>query len=453
MKPAPAPVFHVGQRVLKSAVSVGLCFTVYVLRGFTGIPFYSALAALQCMQPYRSSTRKMAAQRLTGTALGALFGLMLLVLQKQLLVQFSCAYLLYCLAVMMGVTAVLCTAVALHRKNAAYFSCVVFLSITMAHIGDSNPYLFVLNRVTDTLIGVAIGLAVNNLHAPTCKQRDVLFVAALDDVLLPRCAPMSDYGRVELNRLLDEGLPLSVMTMRTPASFLEATEGLRLRLPVVLMDGAVLYDPVENTFPYKCELPYTAACALAAKLEALGLDCFLNTIVDDSVLIFHRPLQSEAARRVKGQLRRSPYRNYLCRPLPEGAQVAYLMTVGPDAVVEAAYRALEADGDTARYKVLCYPSDEYPGCRYLKLYRRQATKLQTVAVLQTRCGYSRVRTIGSVPGAYDVCVPDARRDAAVHCLKAEYEPACWPGPSQIAKIFRDFHRSICGKLHNSALKR
>lgn len=453
MNQRSTPVFPVGQRVLKSALAVGLCFAVYVLRGFSGIPFYSALAALQCMQPYRGSTRKMAVQRLTGTAVGAVFGLMLLVVQQRLLVRFSCAYLLYCLAVMAGVTAVLCTAVALHRKNAAYFSCVVFLSITMAHIGDSNPYLFVFNRVTDTLLGVVIGLTVNHLHRPTRRQRDVLFVAALDDVLLPRCAPMSDYGRVELNRLLDEGLPLSIMTMRTPASFLEATAGLRLRLPVVLMDGAVLYDPAENAFPYKCELPYEAACTLTEKLQARGLDCFQNTILDDSVLIFHRPLRTEAARRVKEQLRRSPYRNYLCRALPEGAPVAYLMAIGPDAVVEEAYRMLEADGDTARYKVLCYPSDEYPGCRYLKLYRSEATKLRTVEVLRARCGFDRVRTIGSVPGAYDICVPDALRDAAVHCLKAEYEQPYLPGPGQIAEICRRILHHLCGKVHNSALKR
>lgn len=436
------PALPVGQRVLKSAFAVGLCFAVYVLRGFAGIPFYSALAALQCMQPYRGSTRRIAIQRLTGTAMGAAFGLVLIVLQQSLLVQFSCAYLLYCLAVMAGVTLVLRTAVALHRKNAAYFSCVVFLSITMAHIGDSNPYLFVFNRVTDTLIGVVIGLTVNGLHRPTRKQRDVLFVAALDDVLLPRTAPMSDYGRVELNRLLDEGLPLSIMTMRTPASFLEATDGLRLSLPVVLMDGAVLYDPKENTFPYKCELPYEAACALTAKLEAAGLDCFQNTILEDTVVIFHRPLQTDAARRVKEQLRRSPYRNYLCQALPEGAPVAYLMAIGPDAMIDAAYHRLEADGDTRQYRVLCYPSDEYPGCRYLKLYRREATKLGTVAVLQARCGYDRLRTIGSVPGAYDICVPDAGRDAAAHCLKAEYEQPYWPGPRQIAGGLRAlFHRT------------
>lgn len=41
-----------GQRIIRSAVAVALCLIVYVLRGHRGIPLYSALAAMQCMQPY-----------------------------------------------------------------------------------------------------------------------------------------------------------------------------------------------------------------------------------------------------------------------------------------------------------------------------------------------------------------------------------------------------------------
>ena len=40
-----------GQRIIRSAVAVALCLLVYVLRGHSGIPLYSAIAALQCMQP------------------------------------------------------------------------------------------------------------------------------------------------------------------------------------------------------------------------------------------------------------------------------------------------------------------------------------------------------------------------------------------------------------------
>lgn len=40
-----------GQRIFRSAAAVGVCLAIYLLRGSQGIPFYSAIAALQCMQP------------------------------------------------------------------------------------------------------------------------------------------------------------------------------------------------------------------------------------------------------------------------------------------------------------------------------------------------------------------------------------------------------------------
>ncbi len=39
-----------GQRILRSLIAILLCFAVYALRGRRGMPFYSAIAALQCIQ-------------------------------------------------------------------------------------------------------------------------------------------------------------------------------------------------------------------------------------------------------------------------------------------------------------------------------------------------------------------------------------------------------------------
>ena len=63
-----------GQRIVRSVIAVALCFVVYELRGRRGIPFYSALAVLQCMQPYKDSTLQMAKKRTTGTFVGAVLG-------------------------------------------------------------------------------------------------------------------------------------------------------------------------------------------------------------------------------------------------------------------------------------------------------------------------------------------------------------------------------------------
>lgn len=109
------------------------------------------------------------------------------------------------------------------------------------------------------------------------------------------------------------------------------------------------------------------------------------------------------------------------------------MTVGPAGAVHQARRALETSGLLEDCRLLCYPSDEYPGRWYLKIYRRQATKLNTAEVLRRRGGYAGIRTVGSVPGAYHICVPDARHDAAVRRLKEEFEQPYLPGVGWIAE--------------------
>ncbi len=407
---------HLGMRAVKSAVAVGLCLVIYALRGFQGIPFYSALAALQCMQPYHASTKKMAIQRVTGTLIGSVYGLCLLLLQIRQSDHRPGPYLLYCVAVSLGVVVALYTAVALHKKNAAYFSGLVFLSITVVHIGDQNPYLFVLNRLLDTLLGVAVGMAVNEFRLPLRHRRDQLLVTGLDDVMLPRTAAMSDLTRVRLNRMLDDGLPLSVMTMRTLASFLEATAGLRFRLPVILMGGAILYDPVHNAFLEKRELPARRARELIDILRDCGLCCFANVIVGNSVLIFYDDLPEGAPKQMVEKLKVSPYRNYLHRPLPPEEPVAYLMAMDKTPAIEAAHARLEAE-QTQDFRMLCYPSDDYPGYSYLKLYRTDATKLEMLRVLQQRCGFTTVRTFGSLAGVYDEYIPDAGGSTLVRRLR------------------------------------
>ena len=59
---------------MRSVTAVALCFVIYYLRGKRGIPFYSALAVLQCIQPYQTSMKEMAEKRMIGTFVGAFWG-------------------------------------------------------------------------------------------------------------------------------------------------------------------------------------------------------------------------------------------------------------------------------------------------------------------------------------------------------------------------------------------
>ena len=432
----------IGLRIVKSAVSVGLCLLIYFLRGFHGIPFYEALACLQCIQPYRQNTKTMAIQRTTGTVIGACLGLVVILLQLHVLRDLSIYYLAYSCAVALGVVAALYIASVIHKKNAAYFSCVVFLCITMVHIGDDNPYLFVLNRVTDTMIGIVVGMTVNGLRLPRRKRTDTLFVTAVDDVLFRRDARMSDYSRIELNRMLDDGLALSFMTMRTTASFLEAVGSIHVRLPVILMDGAAIYDPVKRTYLATRALSSQDAAQLKAKLQGMGLEPFSTVIQDDSTLIFYDRLNNAGAEAVYQHLRTSPYRNYLHLPVPEGMETAYLMVIDEKNRIREAYRTLEAEGEIQRYKILCYDSDDYPGFAYLKLYRKDATKQAMLETLKELTGYQKVCTFGSIPDQYDRCINVENGDQLVKKLMWEFEPlGLSPRPSRPPRTSR-WHRKV-----------
>ncbi|MGM9629113.1 FUSC family protein [Butyricicoccus sp.] len=411
----------VGMRIIKSSVGVMLGFVAYFLRGCQGAPFYTALSVLWCMRPYDADSKNMAIQRTIGTFLGGMYGLVVILIDlhspmnNHEFVRF--------MVIGLCIIPIIYTTVLLKRRNASYFACVVFLSITVMHITDPNPYLFVLNRVLDTLIGIAISIVVNRARLPHRTRRDVLFLSGMNNTLT-EYATLNNYSRVELNRMLDDGMNFTVSTIRTPASLVEDLRGIRLRLPVIAMDGAVLYDINENRYLNTAALSADDTSALCTLLEQQGMDVFVNVIEDDRWMIYYDMLCNEAERSIYAKLRCSPYRNYMHRRPPEGTRAVYLMVIEHRDRVQAVYDLLERTGWTARCRVVSYDSDDYPDYRYIKIYHSQATRENMADCLARRIGMPHVVRIGSVPGQCDVVVPHAG-NAAVKALRRLYEPYLW----------------------------
>lgn len=421
----------IGLRIIKSAAAVALCYLVSFLRGNSGIVFYSQLAALWCMQSYAANSRNNAVQRTIGTVIGALYGLIFLLLKNQFGISGRTGEVIDALAISMTLIAVLYTTVLIKKKQASYFSCVVFLSIVVNHMSDSNPYLFVWNRFLDTMIGIAIGIGVNCFSLPKQKNKDILFISGLDDTLLNNKDSLSDYSRVELNRMLDEGVNFTISTMRTPASLMEPMRDIRLKLPVIAMDGAVLYDIREKMYLKTYVISARESNEILALIKNRGLTCFTNVIVDDMLVIYYEETEDEIQKRLISQMRKSPYRNYVKRTLPETECVVYFMMLYPHEVIEDFYKVLKEKGLTKLLKVLKYDSVDYPGYSYIKIYNKNATKENMTAYLKEMLHLEKTVTFGSIPGRYDWVVDSGDSNQVVHMLKKLYEPVKIPGKRKI----------------------
>lgn len=415
----------IGMRITKSSIAVFLCFLFYYLFRQNGIIFYSQLAALWCMQPLRDNTRSKALQRTIGTFIGAAFGLFVLLVDRSLIPTEKNGELLYALLISVNIIFVIYTTILIHKKDASYFSCVVFLSIVVNHIGDANPYLFVMNRVIDTMIGLAIGMFVNNFHLPRRKEKDILFISGMDDTLLASDQKLSAYSLVELNRMLADGAQFTVSTRRTPASLMEPLRGVNLNLPVIAMDGAVMYDLKKHEYLHAYVLSIDTVHQLQHFLDAFDINYFMNMILDNMLVIQYKKLQNPAEQDIYKKLHTSPYRNYTTVDLLPESQCVYFMMIEEKKRIQQIYHALQNTEFRHLIRAITYDSDDYPGYAYIKIYSENATRKNMMKYLEQETGIHHIVTFGSIEGQYDILIKEYDHNKVVRTLKKMYEPLLW----------------------------
>lgn len=408
----------VGARILKSSLGVALCMLTYFLRGENGMPFYSALAVLWCMQPYSGTTLSMAKQRSLGTLIGAGFGLAFL-LAESLFDSPSVAVVYFCASAM--IIPVIYLTVLINKRNASFFSCVVFLSITVTHSFDENPYLFVLNRVLDTFIGIAIGVLLNNTHLPFKHDNSVIYVSGIDFVLVGASNQMTAYNKVELNRMIDKGAKFTVSSIESPATIRSLMEGVNLKLPVIAMDGAVMYDLKENRYLERITLDRETEMQCEEIITECGLHCFVNSLCDNVLMIYYGDFVSENERDMFEKRRRSPYRNYIRKEYRTShSEVVYLYILGEDAKIAKAHQRL-MQKLSGQVRVTILPSNEYEGYSEMRIYSPDSGKKIMLEKLKECTNSESCVTFGSIEGQYDVIVHDDGGNSAVKEFRRRYK--------------------------------
>lgn len=100
-------------------------------------------------------------------------------------------------------------------------------------------------------------------------DKRILYISDLDGTLLGEKAEIPDRSVNILNELLDRGLLFTAATARTPLSAVPILRNLHLSLPVILLNGAMLYDRNEHRIMETVEFGKTAMeCLAEAEREA-----------------------------------------------------------------------------------------------------------------------------------------------------------------------------------------
>ena len=196
---------------------------------------------------------------------------------------------------------------------------------------------------------------------------------------------------------------------------------IRLKLPVIAMDGAVLYDTQKKHYLAKIEMSLENRNKVLSILDSQHLTYFANVVIDDTLLIYYTAPDDAVQTKLIEELRISPYRNYIRRPLPENENVVYFMLIYPSSKTQEIYDSLVSQGISQILKVITYQSKDYPGYSYIKIFDKSVTRQNMIEYFKRQLGVSQTVTFGTIPGLYDYVVPEGNTNKVVHILKKLFE--------------------------------
>lgn len=168
----------IGMRVVKTAASVLVCMLLFhgftVLSGFVAAdgstlsrlllfllnrpnPIFACVAAVVAMQSTWDDSLEKGGARIWGTGIGGVFGLLFLWLDTLIWERR-----LNMLLAFIGIFVVTYICLLLRHNTSVPIALVTFLIILIT-VNEQEPYIYALNRILDTSIGIGVSLLVNLL--------------------------------------------------------------------------------------------------------------------------------------------------------------------------------------------------------------------------------------------------------------------------------------------------
>ena len=324
----------IGQRIIKTSVAVFICLLIYALRGYEGqdMRAESAIAAIICMQPYISTTRQYALNRLAGSFIGAGWGLLLLFLLYTFPVLGANRIILF-LLMSCGVMLSLYTSVLIHKTDSSALSAIIFLWLVISFPDIESPLLLTANRILDLLIGILAAIAVNAFHLPRTRNPQYVFFVRSKDLIPDRFSQVSPSVLFRLNALHNNGAKICLISEHAPAFFTMQMNAVKPNIPLIVMDGAALYNIDENAFVHVETIAPADSAPLMCRLESEELSFFVYTVHHNRTCIFHHGDMRKEETEVYSRMRSSPYRSYFDEEIYNAEEIVSLKIIaGNDSI-------------------------------------------------------------------------------------------------------------------------
>lgn len=127
-------------------------------------------------------------------------------------------------------------------------------------------------------------------------KNKTLYISDLDGTLLNSDKEISKYTMDIINACIEKGMYFSIATARTAASSVKILSGLNINIPVILMNGVVIYDIQQHKYIKTEKISEQTANAILYILNKHDISGFMYAISNDKLITYYENLHTEALR-------------------------------------------------------------------------------------------------------------------------------------------------------------
>ena len=222
-----------------------------------------------------------------------------------------------------------------------------------------------------------------------------LYISDLDGTLLTPDAIITPYSRQTISRLIENGLRFSVATARTLATVRQILQGLALNVPVVLMNGACLFDLQQDRYVRTEEINGPAKTFLFDLLRQHDMAGFVYTVDENQLHTWYERIDTPAARYYVDERVNRYGKVFTCvkefqHDLANRSVVYYSITDRTEKLADLHQALLQS----CQLNVAFYHDVYQPGSSYLEVSALSASKYHALQTLRTMYAFDKITSFG-----------------------------------------------------------
>ncbi|MGL4949791.1 MAG: hypothetical protein ACRC5M_05370 [Anaeroplasmataceae bacterium] len=285
---------RIGKRIIKTAIAVYICLLIFVIVTVINpefadawfAPFFACSAAVYSITVDRKQGITEAKDRIITSTIGGVYAVLIILVYEYIMSTFFSGLnenvdLAIRYTVVAFMFLILMYLITVFKQKKSFFLIIsTYIGITVSLRGDHTIFEHGFARIFSTIIGIVIALSINLIQFPRRKNKNIMFLIGFDE-MYKNNESLKSYIHYNLFSLIRNESNIIFYSTYDAQTFIDKVEDLPMLKPVILLNGAVVYDFHNRKFLYSVTLDNEKVNYLENLFKSYSFSPFYNVVKDN----------------------------------------------------------------------------------------------------------------------------------------------------------------------------